>query len=62
MVQFILSHGALILLSLVVINQILADIPSIKGNTLFTLYRGLIRDQATKSYPELNKILPESKE
>jgi hypothetical protein len=57
MLDYLVSHSHVILLIVVLINQILSDIPAFKGNTIFTLYRGLVKQQALKSNPELVTVL-----
>ena len=60
MVDYIGSHIHVILLFLVVVNQLLSDISALKGNTIFTLYRGLIKGEAAKQEAELTKVISDA--
>jgi hypothetical protein len=60
MVEYTVNHIHIVLLILVLINQLLNDIPALKGNTIFTLFRGLVKSEAAREEAELAKVVSDA--
>lgn len=43
MIEFIIANGAIILAALLALSEVLAQIPSIKANSIFELIVGLLK-------------------